>query len=159
MKWSNSKLLLVISICVVCVPLILWRELQYHYRWDWSPCSVGTRFESYAPDGGNWHPFNTAPTDGTIIETKNVYGVAPSYFLFAYQTASGETDPRWVNVLNNRIGISDDHGYWFMYWRSFLGDLHHYVDPTRGRQNTDEYWRCAAIKRAASYGVPRKTNE
>lgn len=98
----------------------------------------------------------TAPRDGTIIEIKNTYGVAPSYALFRW---SGEiawpdgrtttTSPYWQSVKDCRSGL-DGEGPWAT-WRPFIGDPSMYVDPTNGAQHTSEYWRGAT---AAKHGLP-----
>lgn len=89
-----------------------------------------------------WMDFNDAPTDGTVIEVKCTYGVAPWYGLFLWD---GE---RWQDARQPHGGIKGGEHF---KWRPFNGDVKAYVDPTGGMQDTTEYWRGAA---AAKYGLP-----
>lgn len=89
-------------------------------------------------DGGRWKSISTAPIDGTIIELKNNYGVAPSYSLVK------RVDDRWqkANDPCSAVGDFEEHE-----WREYSGQIQDYADPTRGMQDDMNYWRTAvAIK-------------
>jgi hypothetical protein len=104
-----------------------------------------------------WKSIQTAPRDGTIVELKNTYGIAPWYGIFRWtskikvtsqdqdgnQTVSeiDQGSPTWVSVDNPGSGVDDgDH----LQWRPYSGNPDAYVDPTGGAQKTGEYWRRAA---------------
>jgi hypothetical protein len=90
-----------------------------------------------------WRPMRTAPRDGTIVETKCTAGVMPWYGLHCWKTTPdvswGKT-PVWLSVPYTGVHVtSEEH----MTWRPYSGDVEKYVDPTRGRQETKEYWQKA----------------
>lgn len=108
----------------------------------------------------DWISMNTALRDGTIIEIRNNYGVAPSYGIY-----------RWTNetkcISNNGISkFKDDKFSWqnaqpdqsgspfdetSLTWRPYNGTVEDYRDPTEGMQNDMAYWRGAV---ASKYGLP-----
>jgi hypothetical protein len=76
--------------------------------------------------------------DGTVIELKNNYGVAPSYSIVK------RVDGTWQDANNPNSRVMDYEGN---EWREYDGDVESYVDPTGGRQNDMNYWRAAvAVK-------------
>ncbi len=118
---------------------------------------LGASFaSSNAPDGGDWLPIVSAPRDGSIIETKNAYGDAPTYGLFRWSDEitwpdgrTSKTSVRWTSVADSASGIGGE-GSWLT-WRPYRGDAATYVDPTGGKQEDPRYWRGAV---AAKYGLP-----
>ncbi len=82
-----------------------------------------------APPG--WSNIQDAPTDGTIIEIQNNWGVAPTFGL--YQRVDG----RWQNAHDKRSGVSDGP---HLSWRPSKQAVGEYVDPTGGAQDTANYW-------------------
>lgn len=110
-----------------------------------------------------WRPMSTAPRDGTWVELKNTYGVAPWYCIARWtdENISHGSDGRlypfkskdksWVK----REGggpFSESH----LQWRPYSGKVEAYVDPTGGAQDSPAYWRGAV---AAKYGLPLDTFE
>jgi hypothetical protein len=112
---------------------------------------VGARFRSELDGGTNWAPMATAPRDGTVIELRCTYGVAPSYGLYAWDAEW----PWWKSVKDPRTGFMVD-AETSLKWRPCVGDPAGYVDPTGGAQNDMAYWRGAA---AASGGLDPDTFE
>ena len=109
---------------------------------------VGVKFQTNAPDGGGWRLISEAPRDGTVIETKNAYGVAPTYGLFKWTDESFfedgtafKSEASWMNVHKKNMGISGE-GSWLS-WRPYVGNVTDYKDPTNGVQNDPGYWRGA----------------
>lgn len=90
--------------------------------------------DSYDPDA--WRDMAEAPRDGTIIEIKNSYGVAPWFGIFRWQDGS------WADVRRPNHFVSN--GSASLEWRSYTGSIADYVDPTRGAQDTNGYWVTAA---------------
>lgn len=82
-------------------------------------------------DDGGWQPIATAPRDGTVIETKCDYGVMPWYGLHRF------VDGMWQDASNPHKGVSESRD---LFWRPYNGDVEKYIDPTRGAQDTREYW-------------------
>lgn len=131
-------------------------------------CNTGAKFQhaSSAYDGGGWRDMSTAPRDGTPIEVKCTYGVAPTYQLSYWSDerrvheSNGLTIERNTGECNwwstdTKIGstYSDEAS---LVWRPYEGDPKAYVDPTRGAQKDMAYWRGAV---AASGGLPPDTFE
>lgn len=106
-----------------------------------------------------WRSMETAPRDGTVVEIKNSYGVAPWYDLMKWtdetvamnQDGISEpykTDYGWRSVKRLGHGLaSESHSH----WRPYQGDASGYEDPTGGLQWDMAYWRGAV---AAKYGLP-----
>lgn len=98
----------------------------------------------------------TAPRDGTVIEVKCTYGVAPWYRLFKWTDeyrcmgqASDEPNYKGVHEWRSAdlmCGIVDTDS---LYWRPYAGTIENYIDPTGGVQDDMAYWRGAV---AAKYG-------
>lgn len=94
----------------------------------------------------DWQPIATAPRDGTLVELRCTYGVAPWYGLHRWADeclASGpdgwvsiKTKPAWVSADGKQSG--SDEAY--LSWRPFEGDPGTYVDPTHGFQADPKYW-------------------
>lgn len=105
-------------------------------------------------DDGSWRDIRTAPKDGTFIEIKNSYGVAPSYGVHHWtdecRTTDGEmfkTDFHWGNPNERSYPSEGSH----LSWRPYDGDPAAYIDPTCGAQKDSAYWRGAV---AAKYNLP-----
>ena len=84
----------------------------------------------------NWKDITLAPRDGTPIEIKNDYGIAPTFSLCSWVAGRG-----WVHTNDDCQGVGD--GPWLT-WRPYEGDPESYVDPTNGAQETEQYWRAAS---------------
>jgi hypothetical protein len=96
-------------------------------------------------DGSDWGPMSTAPKDGTIIEIRCTYGVAPWYGLFRWSNtvdfghgAGLSNSAAWRGVPDSRQGIASEDATFS--WRPYYGQPGQYDDPTHGAQNTREYW-------------------
>jgi hypothetical protein len=87
-----------------------------------------------APPEDGWQPIDTAPRTGEPIEIRNVYGPRPWYGLFRWQ---GES---WQNAQKPALYIARPYGNWLT-WRPYTGTPEEYEDPTRGAQDTPQYWR------------------
>ena len=93
-----------------------------------------------------WSFMETAPRDGTLIEIKNSYGIAPKYCLARWtkeytnrQTGLIDTltDHSWI-IPGTNGGPCYDFEFAFL-WRPYDGDPDRYVDPTNGLQDQPEY--------------------
>lgn len=128
-----------------------------------SLCNIGARFQSLNADGGGWLPMQTAPRDGTPVELRNSYGVAPHYGLYKWTEES-----RFINSdSGSRTGVRLTPGEcrWnhcngspcypsseaYLLWRPYKGTQDAYIDPTNGAMNDGAYWRGAA---AALHKLP-----
>jgi len=90
----------------------------------------------------DWMPMDTAPRDGTVIEVRCTYGVAPWYGL--HKWVEDRYGRRWCDAVDDRKSV--DEGY-YLTWRPYRGAIADYVDPTNGAQNDSAYWRRAiAVK-------------
>lgn len=101
---------------------------------------------------------DTAPRDGTYVELKNTYGVAPWYCIARWTDenfalgANGTkmtfktNKPSWVKP--DGVGPFSEES---LHWRPYNGSVEDYVDPTGGMQNDPAYWRGAV---ASKYGLP-----
>lgn len=107
-------------------------------------------------DGLSWSPIDAAPRDGTVLELKCSYGVAPWYFVGYWEPmpARHATDGWWRDAKLALDGVKggvmpteEDS----LSWRPFTGEVASYVGPTQGAQNDGGYWRGAV---AAKYGLP-----
>lgn len=85
-----------------------------------------------------WHEMDSAPRDGTVIELKNTYGLAPWYGLFKW------TEHGWEDAIQSGRTISDDD---YINWRRYSGEIESYQDPTSGAQETTHYWNEQAQRR------------
>ncbi len=111
---------------------------------------AGQVHESISND---WQPIKTAPRDGTVIETKCTYGVAPWYGLHKWDSYEWRTEKEWRSATDSRSSVTEGP---YLYWRPFNGNPSEYVDPTNGVQEDMAYWRGAL---AAKYGLPPDTFE
>lgn len=109
---------------------------------------IGAQHFHQGQEMGDWLPWQTAPRDGTPIEIRCTYGVAPWYGV--YQFVNGE----WIKFNDQRSGLMD--GGVSCTWRPLQVAPENYVDPTGGAQKTAAYWRGAV---AAKYGLPLGTFE
>jgi hypothetical protein len=110
--------------------------------------------------GAAWLPMSSAPRDGTVIELRCTYGVAPWYGLHRWTREQGSISPdggigvfmadtsRWVAVPDSSHSLDDEQ---HLSWRPYAGKIEDYRDPTNGRQNTSRYWREGVAKK---YGLP-----
>lgn len=92
----------------------------------------------------DWRPITEAPRNGTVIEIRCTYGVAPWFGLYRWITPPG----RWAKVGDDNFGFSEGPSF---SWRPYHGVATEYVDPTGGAQDSMAYWRGAV---AAKYGLP-----
>lgn len=117
--------------------------------------------------GDDWRPISEAPRDGTPIEIKNSYGVAPTFCVSRWTNQHVVTvlcrDPAvngttqtftsneysWSRADGHSGGSPIDGPH--LSWRPYAGDPANYIDPTGGAQNSAAYWRGAV---AAKYGLP-----
>ena len=121
----------------------------------------GVQMQQSMGQSGDWLPMTTAPHDGTTIEIRCTYGVAPWFGLFKWTTEFTTTQDgkiftfqgagqwRGAEPGKENLGIGDE-GSDFT-WRPYHGNASAYHDPTGGIQNDPAYWRGAV---AARYGLP-----
>lgn len=96
---------------------------------------------SLAGMSANWQPIITAPRDGTLIETRCEYGVAPWYGVFRWKDGRWQSEDGVTGVGETRLS-----------WRPLTQHSWPYVDPTGGAQNTNEYWlRAVDAKHGTSF--------
>ena len=119
---------------------------------------AGAFYAQQAKRTEDWRGMATAPRDGTIIEVRCTYGVAPWYGLYRWtdritlnqngviHEMTGQ--PRWAKVGDDSSGFSEDSSF---SWRPYNGAATAYIDPTGGLQDSPAYWRGAV---AAKYGLP-----
>jgi hypothetical protein len=96
-----------------------------------------------------WLPIETAPRDGTVIEIRNCFGVAPWYGLFVWDAPRRE----WRSAVDDRCGIIEGS---YLTWRFYFSPVAEYSDPTGGFQNDPRYWREAVARK---YRLPIDTFE
>lgn len=106
----------------------------------------------------DWRSMDTAPRDGTYVELKCTYGVAPWYCIARWtdegiahgpngkQHPFKRDRPSWRKPEGGGP-FSEGH----LQWRPYKGTVESYVDPTDGMQDSMAYWRGAV---AAKYGLP-----
>jgi hypothetical protein len=82
-----------------------------------------------------WSDIITAPRDGTVIETQNNYGIAPTFGLHKWERGG------WKNANDPTRGVGDGP---HLSWRPYTGAVKDYRDPTNGKQMTENYWLLAA---------------
>ena len=121
---------------------------------DRSALETGGYQERYANrEFTGWRSMDTAPRDGTWVELKCTYGVAPWYCVARWTeeiiTATGTTFRGRASWQKLQGGGPFDEGS--LHWRPYEGDPAAYVDPTCGMQNDMAYWRGAV---ASKYGLP-----
>lgn len=109
-----------------------------HVTWQKS-----VRILPKSPPAG-WNDIATAPRDGTVIEIRNDYGIAPWYGIYKWADGRG-----WVDATDDRKGTADGE---FLSWRHYNRTVADYVDPTNGAQMSKSYWRRAA-------GFPETDND
>lgn len=119
---------------------------------------AGAYFRQTMDQQQDWHPIGTAPKDGTVIEVRCTYGVAPWYGLFIWKEIvvlhdnNGEShemrSPGWKRVGDDSSSFEEGSSFT---WRPYRGMTISYIDPTGGAQDSPAYWRGAA---AASHGLP-----
>jgi hypothetical protein len=99
-----------------------------------------------------WQSIQTAPRDGTLIEIRNSYGIAPWYDIFRWHHCGDARDVfEWQSV--RRAGHSIMQGAEpFLSWRPFSGNIDFYTDPSHGAQDTPQYWRQAVARK---YNLPK----
>lgn len=129
---------------------------------------AGANAEMSMANVADWRPIASAPRDGTIIEVRCTYGVAPWYGLYHWVSgpeevealsldADGTTkshkvivtrEPHWAKVGEPSLGFSEGPTFT---WRPYQGNATQYIDPTGGAQDSPAYWRGAV---AQKYGLP-----
>lgn len=109
-------------------------------------------------DNDNWRTMDSAPRDGTFVELKCSYGVAPWYCVAQWtdecmamgmdgeRHPSKASEPSWQKPEGG--GPYDENS---LMWRPYSGSVDAYQDPTGGMQNDMAYWRGAV---AAKHGLP-----
>lgn len=105
-----------------------------------------------------WRSMETAPRDGTWVELKCSYGVAPWYCIARWtdeevmRCVNGpsvtfkKSKPSWIKSSGG--GPFDERS---LQWRPYSGEVADYKDPTGGMQDDPAYWRGAAARK---YGLP-----
>lgn len=94
-----------------------------------------------------WGRIETAPHDGTTVEIANSAGWETTYGLYRWADGEGwaRSGPDYFNPQLPKDwppgGLIGD-GPWYS-WRPFNGDVNHYVDPTHGKQYSDNYFDAA----------------
>lgn len=112
---------------------------------------LGGTISSGASFKDDWQPMASAPRDGTAIEVRCTFGVAPWYGLYHWiDTPFGS---RWAKVGDENSGFTEDSTFM---WRPYGGASKSYVDPTGGAQETSDYWIRAAGLNPRNY--PRRPN-
>lgn len=120
---------------------------------------AGAEYHRTMGQSQGWLPISQAPRDGTIIEVRCTYGVAPWYGLYRWTSNTkfiGQDGklfdvvmaPRWAKVGDDSSGFTEGPTFT---WRPYTRDPSAYSDPTGGLQNSAAYWRGAA---AQERGLP-----
>lgn len=86
----------------------------------------------------SWLPMSSAPRDGTVVELRNSFGIAPWYGLFRW--IADDIRPSWRSAADPRSGIADCVSDFQLAWRPTTQSPDEYVDPTNGAQDTRDYW-------------------
>lgn len=109
----------------------------------------GADAAKHARDPDGWQPMASAPHDGTVVEVRNNYGVAPWYGLYRWAVSEFDNTGHWFNA--KQASHFFDHESDTLMWRPYKGDVTAYVDPTGGAQESMAYWRGAS---AQASGLP-----
>lgn len=129
------------------------------------PLQTGAIYQRTMGASSDWRPIDTAPRDGTTIEVRCTYGVAPWFDLYHWTETPGTwacpTDGtpcraqsgRWTKVSDENSSFDPSGSFT---WRPYSGAAANYIDPTGGAQSSAAYWRGAV---AAKYGLPLNTFE
>ena len=94
-----------------------------------------------------WRSMDTAPRDGTWVELKCTYGVAPWYCLARWtDEISHGQDGQMHTFKRSRFSwVKREGGGPFeegsLHWRPYAGEVTSYTDPTGGMQDNQAYWR------------------
>lgn len=106
----------------------------------------------------SWRSMDSAPHDGTWVELKCTYGVAPWYCVARWTDeglAYGRGREKHPYKADKPSWQKPEGGGPFseglLFWRPYTGEITSYVDPTGGLQNDAAYWRGAV---ASKYGLP-----
>ncbi len=109
-------------------------------------------------DFSGWRSMDAAPRDGTWVELKCTYGVAPWYCIARWTdeyVCQGRNGERYTGKSDKPSWQKPEGGGPFsegsLHWRPYSGEVSAYADPTGGMQNDPAYWRGAV---ANKYGLP-----
>lgn len=101
---------------------------------------------------------DTAPRDGTWVELKCTYGVAPWYCIARWtdECISHDNDGVAHTFKSAKFSWQKPQGggpfsEGSLHWRPYAGEVDSYIDPTGGAQKDMAYWRGAT---ASKYGLP-----
>lgn len=101
-------------------------------------------FQSRTNNAAGWRSMSDAPRDGSIIEVRCTYGVAPWYGLFQWIVPSYGGKAEWCKVGCEASGFTESDEF---SWRPYASSGK-YVDPTGGAQDSPEYWlRACGLRR------------
>lgn len=127
--------------------------------YDYAALAAGAAAQKSEKDMTTWRSMDSAPRDGSWVELKCTYGVAPWYCVARWTNESTALDCS----TGDRISFTAREHSWqkpdgggpssesHLHWRPYAGTVENYVDPTGGAQNNMAYWRGAV---AAKYGKP-----
>lgn len=116
-------------------------------KWSLAPSTCADRMEpEYAFVEGGWNPMQTAPMDGTPIETKCTYGLMPTYGVakFNPMLPGFEQISSPGFTAGGRISMRDSSTV----WRPLRQPVETYVDPAGGAQANMDNWRALAGRRS-----------
>lgn len=120
---------------------------------------IGARQQEFDSRNFNgWRSMDTAPRDGTWVELKCTYGVAPWYCIAHWtdeQSFKDQDGHQHIFKTGKSSWVKPEGGGPFdegsLHWRPYAGNVASYVDPTGGVQDDPAYWRGAVASR---YGLP-----